>query len=180
MYFRMIFFWGVLFLSGVGRAKVFLTLQEALTHAFSAEQKCKTQTETFYLTAAQKQRAQNLSGLDVESGLVVRYTATCDGKKAGHAYTDTHRVRTHPETLFIAVDSSGAVLKVEVLTFDEPLDYIPRGEWYGAFETLLLNPDLQLKRKIPFVTGASLTAAATVQATRRILALDQVLGNLKP
>ena len=159
----------------VTEAKVFITLPEALASAFPASKKCETQPETKYLTVPQHARIKELSGTESSSALVVRYRATCDGKPAGHAYTDTHRVRTHPETLLIIIDLQGKVVKTEAISFDEPLEYLPRSEWYATFGGAKLDEQLALKRKIPFVTGASLTAKATTAATRRALAIDLAL-----
>jgi Na+-translocating ferredoxin:NAD+ oxidoreductase subunit G len=135
-----------------------------------------TTTETKYLTAEQSKKAKELSGHDTASALVVRYRASRDHEKqVEYAYTDTHKVRTHTETLFVIVDSTGKIRHFEVLAFEEPLEYMPKDLWYGKFKNAQLNPDLEVKRQIPFVTGASLTTQASTQAARRILAIHQVL-----
>jgi Na+-translocating ferredoxin:NAD+ oxidoreductase RnfG subunit len=167
-------------LSTSAQAKVFLKVEEALAQSFPAARHCKTEPQSKVLTADQMKKASELAGSPIPSALVVRYVATCDGKPAGIAYTDTHRVRTHPETLLIVVGPKASVERVEVLSFDEPLDYIPREQWYGTFKNKKLDPELQIKKAIPFVTGASLTSRATTDAVRRALALDQVLGSTHP
>jgi len=60
-------------------------------------------------------------------------------------------------------------------SFLEPPDYIPREAWYRQFEGRGLDPDLDLKRAIRPVTGATLTARATTSAVRRVLALHRVI-----
>jgi hypothetical protein len=124
-------------------------------------------------------RVRELSHGPIASPLVVRYRAVCKDhgaeKAGGFAYTDTHRVRTHPETLLFIVDNEGVLKKIEMLSFEEPQDYIPKGEWYNQFKDQALSNELELKHRIPPVTGASLTARATTQAARRILAVHQVL-----
>ncbi len=161
-----------LLLAPLAHGKVFVTLDEALKFAFPG---CDTHQETQYLTEAQVRKAKDLSRADVSSPLVVRYRAVCKGKPGGFAYTDTHRVRTHPETLLFVVDAEGVLKKIEMLSFEEPQDYIPKGQWYDQFKDQPLTDELELKRKIPPVTGASLTARATTQAARRVLAIDKVL-----
>ncbi len=161
------------------QAKVFLSVQEALEQSFPKAEACEVKTVNRYLTAEQMKQAESLSGFPTTSALIIQYSGTCGGKLRGRAYTDTHRVRTHPETLFMLVDSNGVLQKTEVLSFDEPLDYIPKGQWYQTFEKKKLDNDLQIKRAIPFVTGASLTGQATLQSTRRILAIDHILTQVK-
>ena len=48
--------------------------------------------------------------------------------------------------------------------------------WYGQFPGKGLDADLDLKRGIHPVAGASLTARATTAAVRRVLALHRVLA----
>jgi hypothetical protein len=149
-----------------------LTADEALALAFPG---CSVARQTVYLTDDQTKRAADLAKLPVESALVYRYEVTCDGKPGGVGYFDTHRVRTQAETLLVALDPSGVVLRLEVVSFAEPPEYVPRAVWYEQFEGDRLTDDLTLGRGIRPVTGATLTARATTDATRRVLAIDAVL-----
>src|SRR5688572_8608230 len=93
-------------------AKVFLTTDEALRQAFPG---CRLSRETHYLTPSQLSAVKELSGSAASSALVIRHVAHCSSaEKSGTAYTETHRVRTHPETLFVLVDAKGELAKVEL------------------------------------------------------------------
>lgn len=154
--------------------KVFLTQQEALGLAFPAG--AKVERKTAFLTPAQQEAARKLSGADkLPSALLTYYVGTRDGREVGTAYFDTHVVRTETETLMILVDATGAIARIEVLSFTEPEEYLPRAHWYGQFAGKRLDDELAVKRGIRPVSGATLTARATTEAARRILALDQVL-----
>jgi hypothetical protein len=153
-------------------ARVFLTVDEALDLAFPG---CTVERENAFLTEEQKTRASALAGEELASALAHPYRATCDGKPAGAAYFDTHRVRTLPETLMVVVGPEGAVERIEIVSFKEPPEYIPREIWYDQFTDRALDPELQLKRGIRQVTGATLTARATTAAVRRVLAIHRVL-----
>lgn len=158
--------------AGPAAAKVFLTVDEALHLAF---RDCKVEHPTVFLTADQLARARQLAGSEIKSALVNPYLASCAGKDAGTAYFDAHIVRTLPETLMVVVDPQGKVSRVEVLSFAEPEDYLPPGRWYGQFPGSGLGDELALGHRIRGVTGASLTARATTEAVRRVLAIHQVL-----
>jgi hypothetical protein len=153
-------------------AKVFLSADEALRLVFGD---AAVEHHTVFLTAGQRAEARKLAGSEISSGLATPYHATRNGKEAGTAYFDTHVVRTLPETLMVVVDPQGKVTRVEVLAFAEPEDYLPPGAWYGQFLGQGLGADLALGHRIRSVTGASLTARATTEAVRRVLALHQVL-----
>jgi electron transport complex protein RnfG len=154
-------------------AKVFLSVDEGVRAAFPG---CQIERRTAFLTPEQLRQARAAAGVEVPSALVTFYTAVCAGKPGGVAYVDTHRVRTLAETLLVVVDPEGRVARLEVLSFNEPEDYLPRGPWYGQFLGRRLDGELQLKRGIRPVTGATLTARATTTAVRRILALHQVIA----
>ena len=75
----------------------------------------------------------------------------------------------------ILVDPAGSIARIEILSFAEPEEYLPRQAWYGQFPGRKLDDELSLRRGIRPVSGATLTARATTEAARRILATHQVL-----
>jgi hypothetical protein len=157
------------------QAKVFLTQAEALRLAFPDG--VSVGRRTAFLTEAQQQEAKKLARCpEPPDALVTYYVGTRDGKFVGTAYFDTHRVRTMPETILVLVDPAGAVARVEVLSFQEPEDYLPLPRWYAQFPGRALDDELSLKRAIRPVAGATLTTNATTDAVRRVLAVDRVLS----
>ena len=165
--------------AAVAGAKVLLTPEEALKLAFPG---ATIERKTAYLTEAQQKAAQKLSGdEELPSALVPYWVGSNDGHLVGTAYTDTHTVRTMPETIMVVVDPAGAISRIEVLAFSEPEEYLPKAHWYEQFQGKPLDDELSMKRGIRAVTGATLTARATTDAARRVLALHKVLqGAAKP
>ena len=158
-----------LLVSGTVWTTVLITVEEALALAFPD---ATTERQTLFLSDEQRDRVAEDSGAEVSSALATRYVARGeDGAVRGWAYLDTHRVRTLPETVMVVLDADGTVRRVEVVTFREPLEYMPRKGWYEQYEGQELDDDLALKRDIRPVTGATLTARATTEAVRRVLAL---------
>lgn len=153
-------------------SKVFLTLDEALELAFPG---CEIDRRTVYLTREQLRRARGLANAPIERAIVHPYVATCDGAPGGVAYFDAHRVRTLPETLMVAVGPDDRVKRLEVLSFREPEDYLPGERWYAQFLGKPLTEGLRLEADIRSITGATLTARATSDAVRRLLALHAVI-----
>ena len=164
----------VLLCGSTAWSTVLITVEEALELVFPD---AATERETLFLSDDQKSVVADQSGVEVSSALATRYRATdAEGAVVGWAYLDTHRVRTLPETLMIVLDADGTVRRVEVVTFREPIEYMPREDWYGQYEGETLDDDLALKRDIRPVTGATLTARATTEAVRRVLALHTVVS----
>ena len=164
-------------LPAAGQARILLTVDDALALAFPD---CEITRRTVLLTEEQLALARELSGGEIRGALVHPYDARCNGEYAGTAYIDTHRVRTLAETLMVVVDPDEKVRRIEILAFREPEEYIPRPIWYQQFTDRELAPDLALKRDIRNVAGATLTARATTEAVRRVLALHRTIGGDSP
>jgi hypothetical protein len=150
------------------RARVFLTRQQALATAFPGT---KVTREVVYLTPEQLAAAKKESGLDFTDRMIVRYASP-----TGYAYFDTHRVRTLAETVMIVVTPDGRIDRVEILSFDEPPDYLPKPRWIEQFRGRKLDDDLSLKHAIRPISGASLSGRAITNASRKILALHHTIG----
>ncbi len=159
----------------LGAAPLFAGLPsqaEALSLAFPGA--AFTRKEHF-LTEAQSKAAQTLAGTPLSGLWQVAYEARKEGRLVGVAFFDTHRVRTLNETAMVAVDAGGRILRVEVVVFREPPDYIARDAWVRQFDGKALDPQLSLKGSIRPLSGCTLTAFALTDASRRGLALFQVL-----
>ena len=156
----------------IGAGKVFLTVEEALELAFP---ECEVERHKFFLTEEEEEHANELAKAEIEQRIVYAYEARKDGRIVGTAYFDAHKVRSLKETVMLVVAPDGTIARLELLAFAEPVDYVPVAAWYGQFPGKRLNDDLNLKRDIKGVTGATLTARATTAAARRVLALHAVV-----
>ena len=154
-------------------AKVFMTQEEALRSAFPAGVEPRRQTA--FLTEEQAAAVQRAAGSPLPSKVITYYTGA-----DRTVYFDTHLVRTLPETLMIAVTASGAIGRIEILSFSEPEDYLPRKGWMGQLEGKALDEDLSLRRGVRPISGATLTGRAVVEAARRILSIHAEIAKARP
>jgi hypothetical protein len=159
--------------AGGGAGRVFLTVDEALALAFP---ECVVERATEVLSAAEEARAEALAGGELDTRLVRPYVARKDGKLVGTAYFDAHRVRTKTEVLMLVVAPDERLRRVEVLSFAEPIEYLPRAGFYAQFAAKGLDERLALGRDVRGVAGATLSAEAATRAARRTLALHRVLA----
>ncbi|MCS6772287.1 MAG: FMN-binding protein [Kiritimatiellae bacterium] len=151
------------------------SLYDALATAFPG---ADIERRTYTLTAEQQAEAARLAGEPLPHTVIFAYHASLDGRPVGTAYFDAHRVRTLPQTLMIIVEPDGRLRSIEVLSFREPPQYKPSAAWLNQFRGRCLDEDLQLRRGIQGITGATLTARATTKAARRALALHAVLSGI--
>ncbi|NDD92514.1 FMN-binding protein [bacterium] len=172
---------GMVLVSGIGfppvlNAKVFRTLPEVMSEELKGHPDAEWKAESIYLKPEEVRQIESKAQVKAESALVVRQVLRAkSGKALETIYAETHKVRTHPETVMVVVGPDSKIIRCEVLSFDEPLEYLPKQNWYETFRGRALDQELNLKSKIPLVTGASLSARAMLEASRRILATHETL-----
>jgi hypothetical protein len=152
-------------------AKVFLTQAEALRLVFG---ETAPEKRTIYLTEEQAARVRDLSGTEDPRRVIVAYASRDLSGRAATAYFDTHLVRTLPQTIMVVAGPDGRAARVEILSFDEPEDYLPKRRWIDQFHDRALGEDLSLKGSIRAIAGATLSSKATTDAVRRLLAIHAV------
>jgi hypothetical protein len=149
-----------------------ITRDEALAASYPG---AAVEAERVFLTPEQVRKAAALSGAEMPSALVARYVARRDGEVVGRAYVDTHVVRTKRESLLISLGPDGRVRRIDVTAFLEPREYQASEAWMRQYHERPLDDDLGLQRAIRPIAGATLTAIATNEAVRRVLAIDRVV-----
>ena len=149
-----------------------ISREEALKAAFPG---AEILSQVIFLTDPEKHEVERVSGTSVSTVLVANYRALQNGKEIGRAYLDTHTVRTKKESLLVILHPDGTLKRVEVVAFLEPPEYMPSQRWYQQFEGKAFGENLKLERDIHAVTGATLTAKATTEAVRRVMAIDALL-----
>jgi len=150
-----------------GEAKVFHTQESAFAEFYPG---ARIEKETYYLSEAEQTELEEATQGKINP-VIHSYQVFRGAALVATAYLDKHLVRTLPEILMVSIRPDDTVEAVRLLVFKEPREYIPRGRWYQQFEGRGLNPNLALHHDIDGVTGATLTARASVHAVRRVLTL---------
>lgn len=130
--------------------------------------------EALFLNAEQVTRIEELARSPLESPLVTVHVGRKGDETLGYAFLDIHVVRTQPEALFVVLTAEGIVDSVLIVAFHEPLEYMPSERWQAQFPGKTLTLDLQVRRAIAPISGATLSAHAMTDAVRRALAVYQV------
>lgn len=131
---------------------------------------------TVFLTGEQQERIETAAGSKLPSAIVHPYRVWRNDRLRATVYFDTHPVRSHAQTLMVAVDAGGRLLHLELLAFHEPPDFKPPPAWFAAFVGRRLSPALRLGHGVDAVTGATLSSRATVKCVRRVLATHDELS----
>jgi hypothetical protein len=160
--------------SGQGRAGLLLSKKEALARAFPAG--VEPVKENAFLSKEDAAALRKSARVAVDSRLWTYYVGKSSAGVAGYAYFDRIVVRTMPATIMAAVSPEGELRFLEVLSFDEPRDYLPIERWLKLFEGERDLEKIRIGRKIRNVSGATLTSHALTDSARRLLGLHNLLN----
>ena len=152
---------------GRAQAKSYQTQQQAIATAFPDH---RVDRKTLFLTSEQTARIEALAQIKIASRIISYYVHSDASGVTGIAFFDRQIVRDMPVTYMVVVKPSGEIDRVEILSFDEPEDYLPPLRWLQLYRNRVLNNDLIVGRAIAHITGASLTSQALNDGVRRILA----------
>lgn len=170
----------LLTLSALGLAGVHgpLTHEQALAEAFP---KKKVVSQAHYWSKEERAHLAKLAEVKKVAGSQVSWHVAPPEEPSAkkfvigkQAWFDKRAVRSKAQDLMVVVDAQGKVTKIVVCRFDEPQDYRPSQKWYDQFVGETLDDDLQIGKDIHAVSGATMTARATTEAVRELLAADQV------
>jgi len=154
-------------------SKEFSTPEKVLKTLFP---EAEVEIRNLILSKEQKRRVEELGRLTLDSRFVSFYLVKKEGRVIAYGYVDTHRVRTRSESVLFVINPLGSIELVEVLAFNEPLEYMADESWLALFKGKALGKDqIRLKRDIPNITGSTLTARVITKAARKALALWKVL-----
>lgn len=127
-----------------------------------------------YVSEDDARRIESLAKAKLNSRLFMIYKAVKGGEVLGYALIDTHELRSMTETVMFVVNPDGTLRQTEILAFFEPPDYMPANNWIVLFNGKSVRDTLRVGRDIPNISGATITAVALSEATRRTLALIRV------
>lgn len=164
----------VLFFSAsLAFAKIFEKPDDALKRVFPD---AKVEVKNIVLSGEQIKKAEKLSGVKLKTKLVSFYVARKNNEVTGYAYVDSHIVRTKMQTVMYVLTPEGGIDRIEILSFYEPLEYLADARWLKTFQGKKLGKNLiRLRRDVVNISGATLTARAITDNTRKALALWNVI-----
>jgi len=136
----------------------------------------QVEVRNIVISKREKEEIEKIGRVPLESRFVSLYIVKKGKEEVAYGYVDTHRVRTHTESVLFVINPKGEIELVEVLSFNEPLEYMADENWLALFKGKSLDKDqVRLKRDIPNMTGATLTARGIAKAARRALAIWKVV-----
>jgi len=106
------------------------------------------------------------------------FTAKKDGKTLGYGVLVNRKVRSKNAVILYFIQDS-TLQGIEVIAFNEPLEYVPTKKWNAQFVNIKTDKMLQLNRDIPSISGATMSARSVTDGSRIAFAIYNELLKAK-
>lgn len=128
------------------------------------------------LSTKEAQEIQTKAKVKLQSKIFRTYSAKVDGKLVGYGIMVSKMIRSKNGVVLYIISSKDDTLKaIEVIAFNEPLEYLPSPQWKAQFEEKKTDTHLHLSQEIHTITGATLSARAITDGSRLAFALYNTL-----
>jgi Na+-translocating ferredoxin:NAD+ oxidoreductase RnfG subunit len=132
-------------------------------------------TRNIILNDAQVTELTKLSMQKINTKLHRIYLAKNGEKTMGYGVLMNQKVRTKSAIALYLITLDNKIKSIEVVAFNEPLEYLPSATWLNVFDNKSAANTLKLNQDIPTTTGATLSARAITDGARAALALLEIV-----
>jgi len=154
----------LIFLSTQIDAKVLISPADAMKQNFTKNTKISKKTIT--LTAKQAKNLQKAAKAKIKNKKIKLFIAKKSTKTLGYGIIINKKVRSKNAVVLYIIDNKGILKTIEIIAFNEPLEYIPSKTWQKQFQNISTKKKLKLNKDIPTITGATLSAKSIVDGSR--------------
>lgn len=141
----------------------------AMNQSYGA--KSKISEENILLTNIQAKKIQEESNVKLDSNIFKVFKAQLSGKTVGYGVLINRKIRSKNGVVLYLISSDSVLKSIEVIAFNEPMEYVPSKKWMSQFENVNSNTPLNLSKDIPTITGATLSAKSFVDGSKIAFAL---------
>ncbi len=135
------------------------------------EAKSKISEESILLSGAQANKIQEESQVKLGSKIFKFFKAVKEGKTLGYGVLINRKIRSKNGVVLYIISSESVLKGIEVIAFNEPMEYVPSKKWMSQFENIDTHTPISLSKDIPTITGATLSAKSFVDGSRVAFAL---------
>lgn len=140
--------------------------------AFNAK---SVESENIILNDAQMAQLSKTAEQKLETKLYRLYIAKNGPQTVGYGVLMNKKVRTKTAIAVYLIGMDKKIKSIEIVAFNEPLDYLPSSTWLDVFDGKNSSNTLKLNQDIPTTTGATLSARAITDGARATLGLLELV-----
>ena len=169
---KMVYLLGTLLFASLLQAKVLVSPIEVMQEHFGA--KATISKKNVLLNKAQANKVQKIAKTKLGTKIYRIFFAKNGDEVLGYGVLVNQKVRSKNAVMLYIIQND-TLQSMEVIAFNEPLEYVPSKEWSKQFHNIQTDKHLQLNRDIPTITGATLSARSAVNGSNIALAIYRTL-----
>lgn len=145
-------------------AQVLISPLDAMKNSYG--ESSTIEKKNILLSKAQASRIQKSSMTKLNSKIFRVFKATKDSKLLGYGILVNKKVRSKNVVVLYFISKDSILKSIEVIAFNEPLEYLPSDKWNSQFENIPTEKMLRVSKEIPTITGATLSARSITDGSR--------------
>lgn len=150
-------------------AKMLISPIDAMNQSYGV--KSKISEDNILLTNIQAKKIQDESNVKLETNIFKVFKAEQNGKIIGYGILINKKIRSKNGVVLYLISTDSVLKSIEVIAFNEPMEYIPSKKWISQFENVKTQTPLNLSKDIPTITGATLSAKSFVDGSKIAFAI---------
>ena len=123
------------------------------------------------LSKAKAKIIQQSAQVKLTSKIFRIFKAKKEDEVLGYGILVNKKVRSKNAVVLYLISKDSVLKSIEVIAFNEPLEYIPSKSWNAQFENITTDTMLRSSKEIPTITGATLSAQSITNGSRIAFAL---------
>lgn len=127
--------------------------------------------ENILLTNAKVEKIEKDAKVKLDDKIIRTFKASKNGKTLGFGILINRKVRSKNAVVLYVISADSVLKSVEIVAFNEPMEYIPSKNWMSQFENVKTDKMLKVGKEIPTITGATMSARSIVDGSRIAFAL---------
>ncbi len=162
----------LLFLGITLQAQILISPIDSMKENFGAD--TVISKKNILLSSAKAKVIQKNAQLKLDTKIYRIFSAKKDDKLLGYGILINRKVRSK-NTVVLYVIENDNLTNMDIIAFNEPLEYIPSNTWKEQFKNIPTTDYLQLNRDIPTITGATLSARSITDGSRLAFSIYNTL-----
>jgi len=162
----------LLLLGTILQAQILISPIDAMKESFGAE--ATIAKKNILLSNAKAKEVQKSAKLKLDTKIYRVFSAKKEEILLGYGILVSQKVRSKNAVVLYIIENE-KLKNIEVIAFNEPLEYVPSKTWNEQFNNTPTSKYLELNRDIPTITGATLSARGITDGSRVAFALYNTL-----
>ena len=145
-------------------AKVLISPVDAMKQSYGNE--AVIVKKNILLSKVQASKIEKSSKTKLDSKIFRVFKATKESKLLGYGILINKKVRSKNAVILYFISKDANLKSIEIIAFNEPLEYLPSDKWNSQFEDVPTDRMLRVSKEIPTITGATLSARSITDGSR--------------